>query len=111
MKNAVFENILEERKVLECSKFNSQMSQVCCTSAVLIVDDNLFNIIPLEEMLKNNMRIQVDKALNGQQAVEMFKTNINKRCCQNRYKLVLMDLNMPIMDGYDATKKIIKIIG
>lgn len=57
MKNAVFDNILEERKMLECSRFNSQMSQVCCTSAVLIVDDNLFNIIPLEEMLKNNMRI------------------------------------------------------
>lgn len=46
------------------------------------------------------MNISVDKAMNGQEAVEMYKRNLNKICCSKRYKLILMDLNMPIMDGY-----------
>jgi CheY-like chemotaxis protein len=74
----------------------------------LIVDDNMFNLIPLELILKEMFQITVDKALNGQEAVNMFQKNLVKKCCNVRYKLVLMDLNMPIMDGYDATALIIQ---
>jgi CheY-like chemotaxis protein len=47
--------------------------------------------------------IQVDKAMNGKEAFNMFQKNLNKNCCDTKYKLVLMDLNMPIMDGFEAT--------
>ena len=49
------------------------------------------------------MNIKVDKAMNGMEAVEMYRINISKKCCNTRYKVILMDINMPILDGYDAT--------
>ncbi len=33
---------------------------------------------------------------------------MEKTCCKKKYKLVLMDLNMPIMDGYDSTVQILQ---
>ncbi len=30
----------------------------------------------------------------------MFKQNYEKTCCNVRYKMIFMDINMPIMDGY-----------
>jgi CheY-like chemotaxis protein len=77
----------------------------------LIVDDNFFNLIPLELILRETFGIHTDKALNGQEAVMKFTHyNLQKDCqCGIRYKLVLMDLNMPIMDGYKATKEILRM--
>ena len=86
-------NLTSIRKEKHCS----------CDSTVLIVDDNMFNLIPLELILKEMFGINVEKALNGQEAVNMYTKNLLKKCCENKYKLILMDLNMPIMDGYEAT--------
>jgi CheY-like chemotaxis protein len=47
--------------------------------------------------------------MNGKEAVRLFKQNLEKDCCANKYKLVFMDLNMPIMDGYEATTNIINL--
>lgn len=74
--------------------------------AVLIVDDNMFNLIPLELLLDTEFDIKVEKASNGKEAVELFKENLERTCCSLKYKLILMDLNMPIMDGYTATIEI-----
>jgi two-component system sensor histidine kinase/response regulator len=67
----------------------------------------MFNLIPLELLLKVKFNIIVDMAMNGQEAVEMFKKNHMKTCCDVRYKIVFMDINMPIMDGYQATSHIL----
>lgn len=69
----------------------------------------MFNIIPLEIILRDIHGLQVDKAYNGQEAVDMYKENLEKTCCNVKYRLVLMDLNMPIMDGYEATLKILEM--
>jgi CheY-like chemotaxis protein len=39
--------------------------------------------------------------------VSAFIANMQKTCCDLRYKLVLTDLNMPVMDGFDAARLIL----
>jgi hypothetical protein len=38
----------------------------------MIVDDNMFNIIPLEALLEEHFKIKVDIAMNGREAVDLF---------------------------------------
>ena len=61
---------------------------------VLLVEDNLINIKVADRILKR-WNIDVDIAVNGLEAIEKFK--------ENMYNLILMDLSMPVMDGYEAT--------
>jgi len=69
-------------------------------SKILLVEDNLINQEIILGLLENS-GIQVDVANNGVEAVEKFQ--------QSQYELILMDLQMPIMDGYGATQKIREI--
>ncbi|MGJ0297691.1 response regulator [Aliarcobacter cryaerophilus] len=66
---------------------------------VLLVEDNEINQEVASVFLKK-ANIEVDIANNGLEAVNMHKEN------QNKYDLILMDLQMPILSGYDATRKI-----
>jgi two-component system sensor histidine kinase/response regulator len=64
---------------------------------VLLVEDNELNQLVATELLKN-AGIEVEVAENGQVAVE--------RVGRRRYDLVLMDMQMPVMGGEEATKRI-----
>ena len=66
---------------------------------ILLVEDVEFNIFVAEMMLKN-WNAHVDKAENGFIAVGKVQSN--------EYDLILMDIQMPVMDGYTATKEIRK---
>ncbi|MFY7901058.1 MAG: ATP-binding protein, partial [Chitinophagaceae bacterium] len=66
---------------------------------ILLVEDVEFNVFVAETML-HNWNARVDKAENGAIAVEKVK--------ENTYDLILMDIQMPVMDGYTATKEIRK---
>ncbi|WDE98436.1 transporter substrate-binding domain-containing protein [Lentisphaera profundi] len=66
---------------------------------LLLVDDNKMNRFVALEMLKN-FDIHTDSAVNGREAVELCKIKI--------YDIILMDIQMPIMDGLAATKVIRK---
>ncbi|KAG6889024.1 hypothetical protein C0992_006720 [Termitomyces sp. T32_za158] len=65
--------------------------------SVLIVDDNPINQNILSEFMKKK-RIKYELANNGQEAVTKFGTGV--------FHLILMDIQMPIMDGIQATKEI-----
>jgi len=45
------------------------------------VDDNIFNLIPLEVMLNDIAKIKVLKAQNGLEAVKLYKRDLIKGCC------------------------------
>ncbi|MBV1930151.1 MAG: EAL domain-containing protein [Porticoccaceae bacterium] len=69
---------------------------------VLVVDDNRVNQQVAKEMLKS-FDIIADIAEDGRQALRML---LNKT-----YDLILMDCNMPVLDGYDCTKEIRQLEG
>lgn len=66
---------------------------------ILLVEDNNMNVLVAVKFLRN-WGIDSDLASNGREAVEMAKKGI--------YSLILMDLQMPELDGYEASKLIRK---
>lgn len=75
---------------------------------MLLADDNPFNLMPLQCILLENYGIICDLVENGLEEVNAFISNYEKTCCSLKYKLILTDLNMPEMDGFDAAKNILK---
>ncbi|RUT77658.1 response regulator [Ancylomarina longa] len=68
---------------------------------ILVVEDEEFNRIYFEELLYH-LQCKVLVASNGLEAIELCKEHDN-------IDLVLMDIKMPLMDGYEATQAIKKI--
>jgi CheY-like chemotaxis protein len=64
---------------------------------ILVVDDNPINLTVAEKTL-SRFSGKSFKSLNGEDAFRLFQTT--------PIDLILMDLHMPIMDGFEATKKI-----
>ena len=62
---------------------------------ILVVEDNPINQMVIKMIAKKWLDTTVIYANNGQEALEAFK--------KNQFDIVLMDLQMPIMDGYEAT--------
>jgi signal transduction histidine kinase/CheY-like chemotaxis protein len=66
---------------------------------VLLVEDNMINT-KIAQKIMSQWDVEVECAENGLVGVEKFNTN--------SYDVILMDLSMPVMDGYDATIEIRK---
>lgn len=69
--------------------------------SVLVVEDNYINMIVLVETIKKICSYRILEAKNGREAVEKF--------CKEKPEYILMDLQMPIMNGFEALKEIRKI--
>ena len=67
---------------------------------ILLAEDNELNMEIAEFMLQNE-GAEVTKAWNGQEAVELFR-----KSKPGEFDVILMDIMMPVMNGYEATKKI-----
>jgi len=66
---------------------------------ILLVEDVEINREILQTMLEP-MLVEIDCAENGSEAVQLFSDKPDK------YSLILMDIQMPVMDGYEATRNI-----
>ena len=67
---------------------------------ILLAEDNELNMEIAEFMLQNE-GADVTKAWNGQEAVELFRKSE-----PGEFDVILMDIMMPVMNGYEATKMI-----
>ena len=66
--------------------------------SILLVDDNKVNLKVANAMLRKLGFQHIDNVENGQQAVEQFQ--------KKKFDLILMDCEMPVMDGFQATREI-----
>lgn len=67
---------------------------------ILVAEDNSINI-QVARYILTPLASELDFVLNGEEALEYY--------LKNKYDLILMDVVMPVMDGYEATQKIRKI--
>ena len=73
------------------------VEEIINTTNILLVEDNEANQI-MEKMMLEEMGFTVKIANDGQEALDMT--------AEQRYDIVLMDIHMPILDGYNATQRI-----
>ncbi len=97
--NFIFEIPLlkgDERKI-NMNKATSKEISSLFASTILLVEDNKINQETIIGLLENS-GIKIDIANNGKEAINLYNNNPKK------YELILMDLQMPIMGGIEATK-------
>lgn len=76
------------------------MDEISKRKKILIVEDNISNYKLIEAILKLK-ELDFDWVVTGQSAVDMFK--------KNKYDMILMDIQIPDLDGYEVTQKIREI--
>ncbi len=78
----------------------SHAQQIDKTATVLIAEDNAVNLLMVQNILKQ-VGLHILSATDGKQAIDLFKAN--------NIQLILMDCQMPVMDGLIATRQIRRI--
>jgi CheY-like chemotaxis protein len=94
-KSKIFKSPIVETKNIKQQNFASFKNK-----HILIVEDNIINQKVLANLLQP-AGVHVTVANNGEEAVEIVKNDKPET-----FDLVLMDINMPVMDGYAATQAI-----
>jgi len=92
--------VVVEKLTLNEETHLSSNENICSNRQILVAEDEEVNFLLIEQILKD-MNLEFFHAENGLKAIEICKANPN-------ISLVLMDIKMPIMDGFAAAKQIKK---
>ena len=95
-----FELASEKQILEEKQKEKEKISDSILGKRVLLAEDNELNAEIAMTVLKEN-DLKAERAANGKQCMEMLKM-----MPEDYYDMILMDIQMPEMDGYEATKLI-----
>ncbi|CAD8069539.1 unnamed protein product [Paramecium sonneborni] len=87
-------------------KININLEPPLQCQHLLLVDDEAFNIYTFTKILNKKNITDIDSASNGNECIEKVK---NKKCSNQcpGYKLIFMDLEMPILNGLNAAQQIL----
>ncbi|MES2830186.1 MAG: ATP-binding protein [Bacteroidota bacterium] len=91
----IFEKSIKEIKAHDPEKLPNEADKPLTGVHILLVEDNLMNVLVAQKYLER-WGATLDVAHNGLEGLNMVDPKI--------HRLVLIDLHMPIMDGYEATR-------
>ena len=83
---------------------DSEIKEIFGNQKVLIVDDDGFILFTMQKLLKKMGFVDINCVKNGELAVTEVKRANKKK--DTSYSVILMDINMPVMSGYDAASLI-----
>ena len=92
--------IASEDEIEAKREINPSDQKCLCGTRILLTEDNDLNAEIATELLQEE-GCTVDRAKDGVECVDMLEKAAN-----GTYQIILMDVQMPVMNGYDATKKI-----
>lgn len=92
--------IASEDEIQAKREINPSDQKCLCGTRILLTEDNDLNAEIATELLQEE-GCTVDRAKDGVECVDMLEKAAN-----GTYQMILMDVQMPVMNGYDATKKI-----
>ena len=92
--------IASENEIQTKREINPSDQKCLCGTRILLTEDNDLNAEIATELLQEE-GCTVDRAKDGVECVDM-----QEKAANGTYQLILMDVQMPVMNGYDATKKI-----
>ena len=92
------------------SKYEDEFTSCECND-ILLVDDDEFICKTFKNILKK-FNLKADCAGDGKECLKLIQEKIDKncKCDKNKYKIIFMDISMPVMDGIEAAKNIQKLI-
>ena len=105
------EDVEDEEEEEDDEEENEPSKEQCNCTDLLIVDDEEFNVMATQRMLKN-LGYTADKAFNGEECINLIKSKKESKCsCEkNYYKIIFLDIVMPVMDGIQTAKKVQEMI-
>ena len=92
--------IVSEEEAQAKREVNPSDQKCLCGTRILLTEDNDLNAEIATELLQEE-GCTVDRAKDGVECVDMLEKAAN-----GTYQIILMDVQMPVMNGYDAAKKI-----
>ena len=92
--------IASEDEIQAKREINPSDQKCLCGTRILLTEDNDLNAEIATELLQEE-GCTVDRAKDGVECVDMLEKAAN-----GTYQLILMDIQMPVMNGYDAARKI-----
>jgi PAS domain S-box-containing protein len=96
-----FKKLNQDNKVVDVVNKNYNMKELS-TLKILLTEDNYLNVMLISSLFsENNLKFEV--AENGKECIKLLKKNDGSTALTNCYDIILMDMEMPEMNGYEAT--------
>ncbi|KAL4461304.1 hypothetical protein ABPG72_012856 [Tetrahymena utriculariae] len=95
-----------QQKIDDILEYNQNKKINCRCPQIMIVDDNQFNLYAMQKIIQQ-FQFEIIAFSDGNQAIQFIKSQFFKHCCYSP-QMILMDIEMPIKNGYETVQEIIQ---